>query len=101
MVNNSLMAHFSVNSEAVLAGNATIQSTISRLQTEVSSLHSQLTALQDSWQGQASMSFQELILRWKTTSDSVESQLGQIGQALAMAANQYAEIEQANQRLFL
>jgi 6 kDa early secretory antigenic target len=95
------MTHFSVDSEAVLAGNATIQATISRLQNEVSSLHSQLTALQDSWQGSASMSFQELILRWKATSDGVESQLGQIGQALAVAANQYAEIEQINQRLFL
>ena len=95
------MAHFSVDSEAVLAGNATIQSTISRLQTEVGSLHTQLTALQDSWQGAASLSFQELILRWKSTSDSVESQLGQIGQALTIAANQYAKIEQINQRLFL
>ena len=95
------MAYFTVDSERVLAGNATIQSTISRLQEEVTTLHGQLSALQDSWQGVASNSFQELILRWKATSDSVEAQLGQIGQALAIAANQYAEIEQANQRLFL
>lgn len=95
------MPQFSVDSERVLAANATIQATISRLQTEVSSLQAQLNGLQDSWQGQAAMSFQELITRWKVTSDQVEAQLGQIGQALAYAAQQYSEIEFANQRLFL
>lgn len=95
------MTQFSVDSERVLAANSTIQATISRLQSEVSSLQAQLTSLQDSWQGQAAMSFQELILRWRGTSDQVEAQLGQIGQALAYAAQQYAEIEHANQRLFL
>ena len=95
------MAYFTVDSERILAGNTNIQSTITRLQQEVSTLHSQLISLQDSWQGVAATSFQELISRWKQTSDQVESQLGQIGQALAMAANQYSDIEQANQRLFL
>ena len=36
------MAQFQVDSEQVIAANATIQATISRLQQEVSSLHSQL-----------------------------------------------------------
>jgi WXG100 family type VII secretion target len=58
-------------------------------------------AMQDSWQGIASNSFQELFQRWKATSDLVETQLGQLGQALALAANQYSETEMANQRLFM
>lgn len=95
------MPQFSVDSERVLAANSTIQATISRLQSEVSNLQSQLMGLQDSWQGQAAMSFQELIQRWKTTSDQVEAQLSQIGQALAYAAQQYSDIEYANQRLFI
>ena len=95
------MPQFTVDSERVLAANATIQSTISRLQSEVTSLQSQLNGLQDSWQGQAAMSFKEIISRWKVTSDQVEAQLGQIGQALAYAAQQYSDIEYANQRLFL
>jgi WXG100 family type VII secretion target len=95
------MTYFSVDSERVLAANGTIQATIARLQGEIQGLQGQLLSLNDTWQGQAAMSFQDLVQRWKVTSDSVEAQLGQIGHALAVAAGQYSEIEQANQRLFL
>lgn len=95
------MTHLIVDSERIHAANASIQSTISRLQTEVTTLHSQLAGLNDSWQGIAATSFQELLVRWRATSDAVEASLGQIGQALAISAQQYSEIEFANQRLFL
>ena len=35
------------------------------------------------------------------TATTVDAQLGELGQALRLAANQYSEIELANQRLFL
>lgn len=95
------MPQFTVDSERILAANANIQGTISRLQQEVTSLQTQLGGLSDSWQGAAAVSFQELMVRWRTTSDQVEAQLGQIGQALGYAAQQYSDIEYANQRLFL
>lgn len=95
------MAQFMVDSEAVQLANVNIQGTITRLQQEVSTLHAQLQGLQGSWQGVAATSFQDVMSRWKITSDSVEAQLAEIGTALGHAANQYAEIEAANQRLFL
>ncbi|MEY4990216.1 MAG: hypothetical protein RIS08_442 [Actinomycetota bacterium] len=95
------MTFFSVDSERIHAANSTIQATIQRLQTEVTNLHGQLGGLQESWQGVAATSFQELIFRWRTSADALEQNLVQIGQALSMAASQYQEIEQANQRLFL
>jgi len=95
------MNQFFVDPNRIHDGNAQIQLTISRLQQEITSLQSQLMAMQDSWQGLASNSFQELFQRWKVTSDLVETQLGQLGQALALAANQYSETEMANQRLFM
>ncbi len=95
------MSHFTVDSEQVLAANAQIQSTIGRLQTEINALHGQLQGLQSSWQGVAANSFQDLVRRWRVTQTSVETQLAEIGSALAMAAQQYSEIEQANLRLFL
>lgn len=94
------MAQFAVDSEAVQLANVNIQATIGRLQQEVSTLHAQLQGLQGSWQGMAASSFQDVLSRWRITSDSVEAQLGEIGTALGHAASQYAEIEAANQRLF-
>ena len=95
------MTHFSVDSEQVLAANTNIQSTISRLSAEADSLLAQLQALQGSWTGVASNSFQELVIRWRATATTVDAQLSELGTALGIAAAQYAEIEFANQRLFL
>jgi len=95
------MSIFKVDSEQVLAANNQIQGTISKLQSEVELLHSQLQGLDGSWQGAAATSFQELVRRWRTTATTVEQQLAEIGKALALAAQQYSDIEQANTRLFL
>jgi len=90
-----------VDSEEVLATNTVVQHTIEKLQTDVATLHTQLINLQSSWQGQAANSFQELATKWRTTAGLVQQQLGEIGQALTVAAQQYSEIEAMNQRLFL
>lgn len=95
------MTNFSVDSEQVMAANANIQNTISRLSAEADSLLAQLQALQGSWTGLAANSFQELVIRWRATATTVDAQLGELGAALGVAASQYAEIEYANQRLFL
>lgn len=94
------MTHFQVDSEQIIAANLTIQGTISRINAEVETLHAQLTGLQSSWTGVAANGFQELIGRWRTTSATVDGQLAEIGNSLAIAAQQYAEIEAANSRLF-
>jgi len=94
------MTIFRVDSEQVLAANHTIQATISKLQSEVELLHSQLQSLEGSWQGAAATSFQDLVKRWKLTANGVDVQLSEIGRALTHAATQYQEIEVANLRLF-
>jgi len=95
------MSNFKVDSDQVLAANNNIQATIGKLQTEVELLHTQLQSLDGSWQGAAATSFQELVKRWRVTATGVETQLSEIGKALAFAASQYSEIESANTRLFL
>ncbi|MCX6485993.1 MAG: WXG100 family type VII secretion target [Rhodoluna sp.] len=94
------MTIFRVDSEQVLAANHTIQATISKLQSEVELLHSQLQSLEGSWQGAAATSFQDLVKRWRLTANGVDQQLSEIGRALTHAATQYQEIEAANLRLF-
>lgn len=95
------MTQFSVDSEQVMAANGSIQATIGRIQGEVETLHSQLLNLNSSWTGLAANSFQELAARWRQTAMTVDAQLGELGNTLAFAAQQYSEIEYANQRLFL
>jgi early secretory antigenic target protein ESAT-6 len=95
------MTIFRVDSEQVLAATSNIHSTIGKLQTEVETLYTQLQGLEGSWQGAAANSFQDLVRRWRTTANNVETQLGEVGSLLAMAAKSYSEIEQANLRLFL
>ena len=94
------MTQFQVDSEQVLAANSAIQSTIGRVQSDIEALHAQLQALQDSWRGLAANQFQQLAIRWHGTATAVQSQLGELGQALTLAAQQYDEIENANVRLF-
>ncbi|MFM6966251.1 MAG: WXG100 family type VII secretion target [Rhodoluna sp.] len=95
------MTQFTVDSEQVRAANSAIQGTITRINHEVDFLHGQLLGLQSTWTGLAANSFQELAAAWRSTSATIEAQLAALGDALALAANQYSEIELANQRLFL
>ena len=95
------MTHFTVDSDQVLVANSAVQNSIQILNQEATALLGQLNALHSSWTGLAANSFQELASRWRVTASQVENQLSDIGQALALAASQYSEIELANQRLFL
>ncbi|HTN57959.1 MAG TPA: WXG100 family type VII secretion target [Protaetiibacter sp.] len=94
------MSTFQVDSEAVLAHAAAARQTVGRIQGEVSALHAQLEQLQSSWTGGAASAFRGLVAEWRATQQRVEDNLAAIGTALAQAGQQYAEIEQQNQRLF-
>ena len=83
------------------AATQTVQGTIGRIQSEVSGLLGQLTGLQSSWSGQASAAFQGAVADWRSTQLHVEQSLAGLNRALAIAASQYADAEQANARLFL
>ncbi len=94
------MAQFQVDSELVHAANSAIQNTITQIHSEINALQAQLVSLQDSWRGIAANEFQSLAVRWGSTASAVQQQLGELGNALAMAASQYEDIEAANVQLF-
>lgn len=96
----SRMTRYQVDSEAVLSATGAVRSTIGRLQSEVSGLQSQLTHLQSTWTGPAATAFGSTVAEWKATQVRVEENLAAINQALGVAAQQYAEIELSNTRLF-
>lgn len=94
------VATFQVDSEAVIARSAAANGTIERIRAETSSLHTQLTELQGSWSGAAASAFQALVTEWRAAAARHEENLGALSRALAQAGQQYADIEQANARLF-
>ena len=95
-----LMTSYHVDSDAVMTATTNIRSTIGRLQGEVSGLMGQLSGLDGSWTGQAATAFHGAVADWRGTQQRIEENLAALNQALAMAGQQYAEIEQANLRLF-
>ena len=94
------MATFSVDSDAVFSASAAVRGTIDRLQGETHAMLSQLTQLQASWTGGASVAFLSVIDQWRATQRQVEESLAGINAALAAAGHQYAEAEQATTSLF-
>ncbi len=95
------MTQYSVDSEAVLATSAGAQATMGRVQGEVSTLLGQLVSLEGSWTGAAATAFQAAVADWRATQQRVEENLAALTAALGHAAQQYAEIESVNARLFL
>jgi 6 kDa early secretory antigenic target len=95
------MTQYSVDSEAVLGTSATAQATMGRIQAEVSTLLGQLVSLEGSWTGAAASAFQAAVADWRATQQRVEENLAALTAALGHAAQQYAEIESVNARLFL
>ncbi len=94
------MTRYQVDSEAVLTATGAVRASIGRIQSEVAALHGQLTQLQGSWTGAAATAFSSVVTDWRGTQQRVEESLAAINQALGHAAQQYAEIEAANARLF-
>lgn len=94
------MTRYQVDSDAVFSAAGAVQSSIGRIQAEVAGLYSQLVDLQGSWSGVAASAFQGVVVDWKHTQQIVEENLAAITTALGHAGQQYAEIEQANARLF-
>ncbi|MGO4785403.1 WXG100 family type VII secretion target [Cryobacterium sp. W22_MBD10_FK3] len=94
------MTQFQVDSEALITTTGSARATMARIQAEVAALLGQLTGLEGSWTGQASAQFQAAVSAWRTTQLHVEQSADALNQALGQAGQQYAEVEQANARLF-
>ncbi|MBG6057191.1 early secretory antigenic target protein ESAT-6 [Cryobacterium sp. MP_M5] len=94
------MTRYQVDSEAVLSTTVTSRASMGRIQSEVAALIALLTALEGTWSGQAATAFQAAVADWRAAQEQLAQCAEALGQALSQAGQQYAEIEQANVRLF-
>lgn len=94
------MSVFTVDTDAVQSANAIAYATMERLQAESAALMAQLSQLQTSWTGNASVAFQQCSEQWRGAQLHVEQVLGSISMALGAAATQYADADQYSASLF-
>ena len=94
------MSRFEVDSAQVTAASAAVQGSADQIGAEVDRMMRHLLELQGSWKGQAAVSFQHVATEWRTTQERVRSSLVEIRQALALAAQQYEEVESTTARMF-
>ena len=94
------MAILQIDTADLMAKSQSVESTLTRIQTDVNSMEAQLRQLQESWKGSASTAFQEVLTQWRGTQQQVRASLDSIGQVLGAAGSQYAEAEANATRMF-
>lgn len=94
------MAMYQVDSQEVALAAANAARTADEIRASVTSMMAQLQALQASWVGGASASFQEVLLSWHTTQVQVEASLDSVSNALTQASATYSDAEGAATALF-
>jgi WXG100 family type VII secretion target len=91
---------YEVDSAQVARASAAAGASVTAIRTEVAALMRHLTDLQATWRGSAATAFAGVVGDWAATQQRVEASLDRITQALAAAAQQYADAETAATRLF-
>ncbi|MFZ1381861.1 MAG: WXG100 family type VII secretion target [Scrofimicrobium sp.] len=94
------MTMYQVDSEQLAMASGNITQSAEAIRGSVAGMMAQLQALEGSWVGTASSSFQGLIARWHATQLQVEDSLTAISSALAQASSSYADAEGANTAMF-
>lgn len=94
------MTVYQVDAGEVAAASAAAASTASAIRSSVATMMAQLHALQATWAGAASSSFQNVITTWQATQLQVEDSLEAVSTALAQASSTYTEAESAASALF-
>lgn len=94
------MTIYQVDSEQLALASGNVAQTAETIRVSVAAMMAQLQALDGSWVGTASSSFQGLIARWHATQIQVEDSLAAVSEALAHASSSYAEAEGASAAMF-
>ncbi len=94
------MSVYQVDSEQLTSASANVAVSAEAIRSSVAAMMAQLHALEGSWVGGASASFQALITRWHATQQQVEESLDALSSALASASATYVEAESGVASMF-
>ncbi len=94
------MTAYQVDAAEVAAASAAASATAANIRSSVAAMMAQLQALQATWAGGASASFQNVIAGWQATQIQVEDSLESVSVALSQASSTYTDAEAAASSLF-
>jgi WXG100 family type VII secretion target len=94
------MSRFEVDSARVAQASAAVSASVGSINAEVDRMMRNLLDLQNSWRGQAATQFGHVVTDWRATQERVRQSLEEISVAPVASGQQYAEVEQANLRMF-
>ena len=91
-----MTGQFGTSTEVMRTASHHVVDVNAQIQQQLASLRAQLAPLEGTWRGQASMSFQRLMVRWNEDAGRIGRALEAIGEELAVSGRDYAATEQAN-----
>ncbi|MDE0573718.1 WXG100 family type VII secretion target [Demequina sp. B12] len=94
------MSQFNVDSAQVASAASQAHVTGESIRAEVSAMMGHLTALEGTWQGNASAAYAVVLDQWRGAQAQVETALESLSTALNQAAQTYATAEDTASRLF-
>ncbi len=94
------MVQFNVDSAQVAQGALAARRHGEAIRGEVQAMTALLSQMEGTWRGGAAAAFQSALGQWRVTQQQVESALAALANALDTAAQQYAEVESVNARMF-
>ncbi len=94
------MSVYQVDSDQLAGASAGVAASAEAIRSSVTGMMAELHALEGSWVGGASASFQALISRWHATQAQVEDSLDAISAALSQASQAYLEAESGVASMF-
>lgn len=95
-----MSTQFQVDTERIHAASVDVARISGDIETQVAAMMGRLVGLQDAWTGSASTRFQGVVTDWQAVQRQVKTSLDGIGQTLAAAGTQYAEVEASAERMF-
>jgi len=93
-----MAGQFGTETDAMLAVGQRIQDIQQAMQGQMRSLESQLAPLAGSWRGQASLAFQQVMVRWHEDATRINTALDEIATQVERGSRDYAASDEENRQ---
>jgi WXG100 family type VII secretion target len=91
-----MAGQFGTQTETMRQAAAHVADVNQQIQGRLTALRNQLAPLESTWRGDASLAFQQLMIRWNEDATRINRSLHAIGEAVGSSGADYQAVEQDN-----